>query len=340
MIRSNGILICLLAALLLSGCRKELCYNHDEHSYGVKVNAVTEWELEWERAYEHNWEAEWRQSFGCRYDELRPQPSEGIRAVVWSDGDYKSDVNLPAEGGRLPMREGSNSVLMYNNDTESVIFDGMAASATATATTRTVSRTTLAEMHKGERTISQPDQLYGCYKEDCIGTKTIEQVDMPVTMRPLTYTYLIRYEFSNGLKYVALARGALAGMAEKVYMNDGHTDDAASTVLFDCEKKDYGVEARMKCFGVPNFPGDYYTRADGSEARYTLNLEVIMTNGNLKNDFPLFDVTDQVNAQPRGGVIVVSGIEISDDEGLAGSGGFNPSVPGWGDWEDIPLPIK
>ena len=29
---------------LSSGCRKELCYNHDEHAYSVKVDVTATWE--------------------------------------------------------------------------------------------------------------------------------------------------------------------------------------------------------------------------------------------------------------------------------------------------------
>lgn len=94
----------------------------------------------------------------------------------------------------------------------------------------------------------------------------------------------------------------------------------------------------MYCFGVPNYPGDHYTRADGTPAYYTLNLEVLLNNGKLLSYE--FDVTDQVNAQPRGGVITVEGIEVSDEDGMEGSGGFDVTVDGWGDYVDIPLPLE
>ena len=50
-----------------------------------------------------------------------------------------------------------------------------------------------------------------------------------------------------------------------------------------------------------------------------------------------YDVTDQLLHQPHGGVIRVGGIEISDDDGKGGSGGFDVDVDGWGDYEDIPI---
>ena len=134
---------------------------------------------------------------------------------------------------------------------------------------------------------------------------------------------------------MALARGALAGMAENIYLQDGHTDEAAATVLYDCTLQSYGAEAQVPTVGVPDYPGEGYGRA----ARvYTLNLEVRLNNGKMLTYE--FDVTAQVEAQPRGGVIQVDGIEVSDEDGQAGSGGFDVDVEGWGDYVDIPLPLE
>lgn len=335
----------LAAVFLFAGCRKDLCYDHDAHSPSVKVYAVADWELEWERSYRsevtlmnsYNWKEMWLEIFRYTYDELRPQPATGIRAIAYGTDAYYGESNLAMEGGKLPLHEGLHTVLLYNNDTEYIVFDGLSSSVSATATTRTVTRNSLAELHSGERTMNQPDQLYGCLLKECAGEKTVEKVEVPVTLRPLTYTYLIRYEFSKGLEYVALARGALAGMAEKVYLNDGHTDGSAATILFDCDLTDFGVDVRMRSFGVPNYSGDHYTRTDDTPACYTLNLEVRLTNAKmLSYDF---DVTEQVEAQPRGGVITVSGIEVSDEDGTEG-GSFDVSVDGWGEWVDVPLPLE
>lgn len=330
----------LLSALVvssLSGCRKDLCFNHDEHSLSVKIDVAADWELEWERTYDFDWQELWDEEWGHAYDDLRPEAAKGIRAVIYHANGSFSESNLPQAGGRLPMPEGTHDVLLYNNDTEYIVFDRLSTAATATATTRGVTRSSLGELHAGERTVNQPDQLYGCYDEEYTAQRTLQPVPYPVVMHPLTYTYYIRYKFDKGLKYVALARGALAGMAESVYLSDGHTGDQAATVLFDCVLTDWGVETQMQSFGVPNYPGDHYTRADGSSAHYLLNLEVRLQNGKILSYE--FDVTDQVNGQPRGGVISVDGIVVSDEDGTEGSGGFDVDVDGWGDQIDIPLPI-
>lgn len=337
MIRFDRILICLLAVSWLSGCRKDLCYNHDEHAFAVKVYAVTSWEQEWERPYDYDWKVNWPVGLDRTYDELRPGIPERVGAIVYGPDGKNSETNFESEGGRLPLWEGENSVLLYNIDTEYIVFDGFAAYNTATATTRSVSRASLKELHSGERTVNQPDNLYGHYIERYVASKTLEKVELPVTMRPLTYTYIVKIEVTKGNKYIALARGALAGMAEKVYLNDGHTDTSSATVLFDCEKTDFGAVAYVKSFGVPNYPGDHYTKSDDTPMKYTLNFEMMLTNGKMKSVD--VDITSQMRGQPRGGVIVATGIEISDEEG-AGDGGFDVDVDGWGDYIDIPVELN
>ena len=329
-----------ILVLLLAGCRKDLCYNHDEHSLSVKVDALTTWEQEWERAYDHQWQDEWDEAWALDYDDLRPTIASGVRVVIYADeGESLGQTNLKAEGGRiLPLPEGTHDLLFYNNDTEYIVFSGFEAAAGATASTRTLTRAGFRELHAEERTVNQPDMLYGHFEDDHVAERTLAPVQLQVEMRPLVYTYLVRYEFSHGLQYVALARGALAGMAESVYLTDGHTGNEAATVMFDCRLTDYGAEAQMQSFGVPNYPGDHYTRADGSPAAYHLNLQVRLNNGQYK-EFE-FDVTDQVQGQPRGGVITVSGIEVTDEEGTAGEGAFDVTVDDWGDYVDIPLPLE
>ena len=117
--------------------------------------------------------------------------------------------------------------------------------------------------------------LYGHYIESYTAERKTEPDELSVTMHPLVFTYLVRYEFSHGLKYVALARGALAGMAGAVWLNSGRTAEEAATVLYDCTVED----------------------------------------------------------------IVVSGIEIPDEEGMEGGSGFDVDIEDWGEYEDIELPL-
>ena len=332
-------LMTLLLGVMTTSCRKDLCYNHDEHSPVVMLNVKADWERVWERPYHHDWQAEWQAEWGYAYSDLNPDVPEGIRVRSYHESGKQREFNVKPEGGKVNLEdEGMYSLLFYNNDTEYIVYDGLSSSTRATATTRSVQRGGFRAMHQDERTMNQPDMLYGKYMEDYEAELVAGAVPMDVVLRPLVYTYLIRYEFRAGWEYVALARGAVAGMAEMVYLHDGHTGSETATILFDCELKDYGAEVKVMTFGVPEYPGEHYNRGEEPDKLYSLNLEVRLTNGNYKT-FE-FDISDQMNKQPRGGVIIVDGLEITDDEGKqpeVGDGGFDVGVEGWGEQIDIPL---
>ena len=129
-----------------------------------------------------------------------------------------------------------------------------------------------------------------------------------------------------------MARGALAGMAKGVNLSNGRTSPEEATVLYDATVTDFGAQALVKSFGVPDYPNPDYSR---TPRQYGLNLEVRLKDGSYQQ-FD-FDVTEQVEKQPHGGVIVVKGIVI--EEPKASGGGFDVGVSDWGDVVDIPLPL-
>ena len=334
------VLLLLCGAVLLTGCRKELCYDHDHWT----ANVVADWELVWERDYGMAWEQSWNSPAGVAYDSLRPVPGKGIAAIVYKDGGSYVERHIGADGGILPLGQTLQSILFYNDDTEYIVFSGLDSYAEATATTRTRTRSTYTERHGDESTISSPDMLFGSWVKDYLAPGTMDgtPVDLPVTMRPLVYSYLLVYEFECGLEYVRLARGAMAGMAQSVYLQDGRTGSEKATVLFEDASVDSErgvVTAVIRTFGVPDFPDRYYngTTPESESGTFGLNLEVMLPDGSIK--VFEFDISEQMADQPRGGVIVVSGLKV--DSGDFGSGGgFDVNVGGWGDYEDIILPVS
>ena len=329
--------ILLLSSIILSGgCRKDLCYDHNQHGQSTRALLQPEWEQEWERDYGMSWQDNWPDKHGIHYDSLRPDVATGIASFVYHEDGSRTERHLPAEGGELPMSEGEKSILLYNNDTRYIVFNDLDTSATASATTRTRTRATYSDDHTDETTVNAPDMLYGAWIESYTAAPTADPDPLPVTMRPLVYTYLIRYEFDSGLEHVTLARGALSGMAQSVFLQDGHTSAETATILFECELKEYGAEIQLASFGIPDFPGDHYVQKSTVQQQ-GLNLEVLLKNGKIKT-FD-FDVTDQLASQPRGGVITVSGLSVTDEE-AGGDAGFEVDVEGWGEYEDIELPLN
>lgn len=331
-------IIAVTAALIaLGSCREDICYDHDGDT-----SVTLAYEQEWLRDYGASVAQTWSDS-ECdgSFDSYRPGIPESVAMTAYSTADdTKASLHfLEPLGGKTDLTPGDYTLLFYNNDTEYIIINDAASLPMATATTTTRSRSTLRSMHGGERTVSPPDVLYGAFTLQTAGSAPHALCNLSVTMRPLVYTYIIRYKFDHGIEHVKLARGALAGMAEKVFLRSGDTGDEAATVLYDCEIKDWGVIAKVKSFGVPSFPGDDYVRGSATvdpQLRFTLNLEVMLANGIIKS-FE-HDVTDQLRTQPRGGVIEVGGIVVKDADSQVDSG-FDANVDDWGEYKDIDLLI-
>lgn len=334
--------IAALAALSLSSCvHKDLCYNHEEHAlrYHVQVNA--DYRQEWEELCEPSgpeWQSNWPSAY-MPYDDLRPAVPSGLRVINFTSDGASHITNLPAEGGIVNLSQGSNDLLFYNNDTEYIVFTDMDQFATTRATTRTRTRATYlgnpySSKTGDEETVNPPDMLYGNFRAEYTPEKVEKPAPIDITMHPLVFTYKVRFEFESGFEYAVLGRGALSGMAKSVNLATGTTSDEMATVLYDCERTDYGFRALVNSFGAPGYPNGNYTKGDES---YGLNIEVRMKNGKIKS-FD-FDVTDQVRKQPHGGVITVDGLVITDEEGKEGSSGFDVTVDGWGEYNDIVLPL-
>ena len=324
---------------MLMSCRQELCYNHFP-----TLEIGLQWEREWERDYgmshQSTWDAEYH---GISYDGLKPGMPEWVNIVRYNADGSTDERFIEPDGGSLTVSESAHpSFLLYNGDTEYIVLSDVVSLLSARASATLRSRSTLSNVmvrHPDARTTNPPDILYSAFIENAPAVKNHETTLMNVKMQPLVYTYVIRYEFEHGLEHVSLARGALGGMAESVYLRDGVTSDESIIILFDCDMKPYGCEAHVRSFGVPGFPDDYYGRSISQHSQdrpYTLNLEVMLKNGTIL-EFD-YDIADQLKNQPRGGVIKISGIRIEDEEAKYTSG-FDVDVSDWGDHEDIDLPV-
>lgn len=319
-------------------CRQELCYDHYP-----SVNISFTWEREWERDYGMNLQSIWDPVLmHWEYDEMRPEIPEWIKLLKYSDDGRITERLLSPEGLKLEVEQDENSsMLLYNGDTEYIIVSDIASinDVRASASTRTRSGSSMQEMkevYKNTRTTNPPDVIYSAFIERIPGGGIHEEKPLPINMQPLVYTYIVTYEFEHGLEYVVLARGALGGMAEGVYLRTGVTTDDVSIILFDCDVHSDACRSRVHSFGIPGFPDSYFGRTDPPESTqpFILNLEVKLRNGNTK-EFN-FDISDQIKNQPRGGVIKVGGLRIEDEEAQPPSGGgIDVDVSDWGDNTDI-----
>lgn len=331
-------------ALLLTACdHKDLCFNHPEHATRCQTRIEVSYNLRWEIPAPdgRNWSDDWPADFGISYTSLIPATPEGVRVNAYDRNGMLTSRHLPAHGGIVDLAPGDNSLLLYNDDTEFIIFDNLTNTVSAKATTRARSRTGFRgnildtkSDDDPEYTVSPPDPLFGHYVEQYTQERLLTPGTLEVKLQPLVYSYYVRYEFTRGIQYIGLARGAMSGMAASVYLIDGHTGNDRATVLYDCTVGDNAVEAVVRTFGIPNYPNNEYTRAD---AFYGLTLEVRLKNGKMLSFS--HDVSEIVARQPHGGVIVIKGLEISDEAGNESGSGFDVDVEGWGEYEDVPIQL-
>lgn len=314
----------LLAALLLTACEhKELCYDHEPHAERVEYKLNLTFDCQWEYNVETHvdWEQVWKSEYGISYDDLRPKEPEGVRIHVFNEDNETETVrNLTKTNSTVRFsEEGHYDVLLYNNDTEYIVFEGLESFGSAYATTRGSSRS---------RVVNPPDMLFAAYMDSLWVEKATYTDTLTVTLRPLVYTYLLRFEFSEGAEELGTATGALDGVASRVNLSNGSTTSDVGTIGFDCTVGDFGVQALVKSFGIPNYPNPHYGRSSRQCDAY---LDVRLKDGTTKQF--KFDVTEQMEKQPHGGVILIQDIKMGDNM----SGGFDVGVEGWGDIVDVPL---
>lgn len=345
----------IIAVLAVMTCatscvHKDLCEDHRAHAHRYHIQIIADYRYDWEeQIYDEatDWEYRWPDEFTLSYDELRPTKPSGLRVVNYNEAGTSNNLhNIKPDGGVITLYEGLNDMLFYNNDTEYIIFSRSGTDATTRATTRTLTRAEYvasAFAVEGERTVTPPDMLFANYVEDYLPEKVVEPTPFEITLQPLVYTYKIRFEFVDGIEYASSAVASLSGMAESVELNTGDTSEESATILFDDlkivytnEAKDEGyIRAVVKSFGTPAFPHpNYPTRTD---VTHGLKLEVRLRNNTIWTAD--VDVTDQVQLQPHGGVIIVKDLVIKKEDAMQGSGGFEPTVDEWGPTEDIELPL-
>lgn len=338
--------IAVVCCLFFVACdMRELCYDHDSHAYKYQVNIVADYEQEWQYPLtpSKDWKANWPDTFSVRYSDLMPILPSGLRVMIYDSLHYDRQ-NIGRDGGLVYLTESEKSFIICNNNTETLVFNDERDKEKVSVTTRALRRNTYTGSSyspmKDLNTKTAPDILYVGYVPSYLPVSVINPLDLSVLLKPVVYTYYIRYEFEYGIHHVAdLARGALAGMSGSVNLQTQEPGDDLATIMYDAKVRSTYIDAQVTSFGLLQDTVRLRSSLDGDYACH-LNLEVRLVNGATKifeyNDSTLsqLDVTEQVLAQPRGGVIVVKGLRVEDSEVV---GFIDVDVEDWGPDKDVIL---
>lgn len=297
----------------------------------------------------YDWTAHWPDSLGISPESLEMPMPEGLRVATFSSDGAVDNYNLEPAGGEVRMSAETTRLLLYNNDTEYIVFENPDDFDNATATTRRrnagfyAGNARVGSDTVSEPVMSQPDMLYRrAMREASVdsalrtATSGPEEIhNIPVTLVPAVYTYVVHFSFDKGLSHVMTASAALTGLSAGVRLSTGNTLDNACTIMFDCEKNADGITGTVMSFGAPGYQPEK-PELYRPDRRYGITLRAVLSNAKIVSYTA--DITSQMAAQPSGGVVIVSGLEVSDEDSRpTGGGSFDVTVDPWGAPNDIEI---
>ena len=256
------------------------------------------------------------------WDGLKNLP-EGIRVTFYSlkTNKYVQD-NYLTHGGKSEIREDNYQLIMYNNDSEKILFRNIGKYETHEAYTNQVYRPSFQNPVQDEQTYAQPDNLW----MDKIDFFEISPKSSVIHFRPkqMVRSYNGQIEV-EGLKNAQQVRGAITCMIGRLQLTSEKGSEA-STIFFDASSKSNTVLFSFRCFGI--FSGESVS------TKHYLALEFLLKNGIVQRNI---DITNLIEKLPSGGDFAID-TEISlPPDTTSTNGGFDSKV---NDWKEIIYPIE
>lgn len=300
--RKTGMLL-FLALLPVAGCERTNLYYDDDPEGGVEIK------VDWS---------------GLPQGAFLP---EGVLITFY---DPEKGTNHPffreTAGGKISMPDGEYDILVYNGDTERLLFRNMDRFETAEAYLETRSRGNV------EAFIGEPDPNFAVFSGH-VSLATGQKE--PVIVKPQCQVSFTAIKVKLvGVDNVKACRGSLSGVSRCLNLSTGTPGRESCTLIFDLEKDGDTYTQKIAFFGLcPNSGG---TRAE-NEVKNLLTLDFLLLDNTVRT-FE-YDITDKIEpgeTPDTGKPLEIEGIEIPDIESPDG-GGFDAGIGGWDQEEDIPL---
>lgn len=361
--RKGLILVFMLAAALVAGCRIEPPL-HLRKAVATKV--VVETKVNLNVMWQVNWSAQWQ--FGWNVSALGPlgykDPASMRLHIYTQDSDGRPVAhaihNFVGSEASMEVFVGTHNLLFHNNDSEALLFKsdgdlepiqcytrqiskGLKSSAPVYTIMQKAAGVTKADDPEEEPVSLEPENLFSLYDinrhitenpEDYVYENGRYILKIEGELSPTTYIYLIQVKLLNneGRVIGSSGGGAITGMAEGVDLPSRMTWTSTVSVPMDVylDKEQDMLGAKVFTFGIPGCnPYDDASVASAPDGKHFFVLNVSYVNGSWRNI--RMDITDQVRALPLGGVITLE-IDVDDfppDESSGGGGGFNALIGGW-----------
>ncbi len=209
----------------------------------------------------------------------------------------------------------------------SIIFDEESSLDSVTVYTNQTMRSARYNAPRFAYAFYAPEPLFAVYQQGIDINESLEGFTfdpvrniyvkrLDAVLRPVTYIYLTQVILHNNRgRVVGIdANACLSGMARSTTLNSGRAGSDAITVDYqirmkqNCKYRGEQVDiigGRLLTFGICNLKANNVSRADEVDDPYHHYMDVNMQFNNGMDSTLVFDVTQQVRRQYKGGVITI-----------------------------------
>ena len=338
--------VALLLTSLITGCQRKPLYLVQHGNVSI---ATAEFDLRLEMLWGMDWQTQWQYPWDeAKYGPIGYTEPTGVHVIAYQLDDamerfrWHYDRHVSNKGGRVQLTTKEYyDMLLYNDDTEGILFTDRGGSdySTFNVTTRTNARAQYTRNYAG---YNQPDQLFGTlidelYISDDPDDYVLERNEdgsvtyvckMEASLQPYTFIYLYQVILKNNRTdkdepIVTSATGLTAnGLASGTDLFTRRTHSSVVSLTPDNVApivKDYNVTlpdgtdtiadilgARIQTWGLPSIvPLEEVTRGGVVEVADSAFVGVGLRLHNGYTYVLQKNVTEQMVEHPAGGVITL-----------------------------------
>ena len=310
-----------------------------EVEQNVKIDML--WQTDWQSKWQVDWDTSQKGELG--YTKPETFHYNYYRAET---GELVGQRDVASESTRLNLGYGDYKLFTYTKDYENLRVNTSDDYHIVTATTIPDNYSELPDSLAKKLTVYEmPDEIFSMYADVTISDKLEDYVYVPeeniyllrinAELEPRVFIYLVQVELLNNKGRIKSSGiFTVSGLAKSVDLMTGQTGTESVAHQFSSVYQDLKAQNSAKTRTVSSeadalIGGRFTTfgRPTDSDEANMCYLAVRYKSG-VRVCIP-FDITDQIKALPKGGVI---NLQIDIDKvkvDTGGGGGWNIDVGGW-----------
>lgn len=263
-------------------------------------------------------------------------------------------------GGSIVSSDGEHRILVYNSDTEMILFRGMDRIETAEAyldvRTRSAYRNSPAtkagsrngiyyepvsranEKTRSEVLVGQPDRVFASSLDTVEvsynATQTLDTIHVRPQSRVMFVNLTVRVK---GINNVRECRGSLSGVCRSFKLGEGVAGEETGTMIFNMEKNNNSYTQTVTVFGLARSPEG---TPPEEQVQQIVSLEFLLKDNSVKTYE--VDVQNDIKfdeLKPEAEIPIFIEQVVIPNVTPGGEGGFNADISDWGEQVNIPISV-